>query len=128
MGILSTVSTVCGSVITILTLCCTLIKPLRAKIVSYIIKCSNSDELSKKIDNLTEIVIKNQEDNKKQSAALLSSLRSELLALYTRYKNVDELSIYEKENLISLYKSYVDLGGNSFIHTCMDELGITLDK
>lgn len=34
----------------------------------------------------------------------------------------NSISLYEKENLARLYESYSSIGGNSFVHNCVDEL------
>lgn len=122
-------SSISGSIITILTLATTLIKPLRQKIISIIEKCSNTDELSAKIDNLTELVKSNAEDNEKQkeelarqSEAIQSSLRNDILTIYFNSIHKDYISSWERENVIHLYEAYKKLNGNSFISKCVEEI------
>jgi hypothetical protein len=49
-------------------------------------------------------------------------LRSQIVRTY--YRNVDgqELKQFEYENLVSCYKAYKSLGGNSFIDHIYDEM------
>lgn len=42
-------------------------------------------------------------------------LRSDMLHIYYRHKDSNEIRQYEYENFVFLYEAYKELGGNSFI-------------
>lgn len=126
---LDTLSTYCGSISTIIALVVLIVKPLRTKFVAWITKTSDKEGINVKIDNLTDLVQKQIEQNdeinaelKKQSMALQANLRNSILVIYNSRMKAGYITIYEKENLAKLQEQYQSLGGNSFIHTCCDEL------
>ncbi len=126
---LDTLATYCGSISTIIALVVLIVKPLRTKFVAWITKTSDKEGINAKIDNLTDLVQKQIEQNdeinaelKKQSMALQANLRNSILVIYNSRMKAGYITIYEKENLAKLQEQYQSLGGNSFIHTCCDEL------
>lgn len=126
---LDTVATYCGSISTIIALIVLIVKPVRTKFVTWISKTSDKDGINQKIDTLTKLVQKQVEQNneinaelKKQSMALQANLRNSILVIYNARMKAGYISMYEKENLAKLHEQYQSLGGNSFIHTCVDEL------
>lgn len=126
---LDTLATYCGSISTIIALVVLIMKPLRTKFVAWITKTSDKEGINAKIDNLTDLVQKQIEQNdeinaelKKQSMALQANLRNSILVIYNSRMKAGYITIYEKENLAKLQEQYQSLGGNSFIHTCCDEL------
>lgn len=126
---LDTLATYCGSISTIIALVVLVVKPLRTKFVAWITKTSDKEGINAKIDNLTDLVQKQIEQNdeinaelKKQSMALQANLRNSILVIYNSRMKAGYITIYEKENLAKLQEQYQSLGGNSFIHTCCDEL------
>ena len=126
---LDTVATYCGSISTIIALIILVVKPIRTKFVAWITKTSDREGINAKIDNLTELVRKQVEQNeeinaelKKQSLALQCTLRNSILIIYNSRMKAGYMTLYEKENLAKLYSNYTSLGGNSFVHNCYDEL------
>ena len=126
---LDTLATYCGSISTIIALVVLIVKPLRTKFVAWITKTSDKEGINAKIDNLTDLVQKQIEQNdeinaelKKKSMALQANLRNSILVIYNSRMKAGYITIYEKENLAKLQEQYQSLGGNSFIHTCCDEL------
>ena len=120
MNTVKEIATYCGSITTILALITIIVKPIRNRFVGWISKTSGKDNLNKKIDKLTALVERQVEQNQsmetelqKQSLALQATLRNSILAIYNSRM---------KENSISLYESYSSIGGNSFVHNCVDEL------
>lgn len=129
MNTVKEIATYCGSITTILALITIVIKPIRNGFVGWISKTSDKDNLNKKIDKLTVLVEQQVEQNKgmetelrKQSLALQATLRNSILVIYNSRMKENSISLYEKENLARLYESYSSIGGNSFIHNCVDEL------
>lgn len=61
-------------------------------------------------------------ENKTQSEAIKSLLRASMVSTYYRYKNTKKIPYYEKESWYLEYKSYKQLGGNSFIDTIEKEI------
>lgn len=126
---LDTIATYCGSISTIIALVILIVKPIRTKFVAWITKTSDREGINAKIDNLTELVQKQVEQNeeintelKKQSLALQANLRNSILVIYNSRMKLGFMTMYEKENLAKLYENYTSLQGNSFIHNCVNEL------
>ena len=119
----------CGSISAIIALIVLVVKPIRNKFVDWVTKTSNRDELNIKIDNLTGLVEKQVEQNdiinaelQKQSMALQATLRNSILDIYNTRMQTGFITMYEKQNLAELFKQYEALGGNCFVHNCVDEL------
>ena len=126
---LNIIASYCGSVSAIIALIVLVVKPVRTKFVTWVAKTSNRDELNTKIDNLTELVEKQVEQNnnintelKKQSMALQATLRDSILNIYNSRMQLGFITMYEKQNLAELFKQYEALDGNCFVHNCVDEL------
>lgn len=129
MEYINTIASYCGSISAIIALIILIVKPIRTKFVDWVSKTSNRDELNTKIDNLTELVEKQVEQGniinaelQKQSMALQASLRDSILNIYNESMKKGYMSMYEKENLAKLFEQYKNLGGNSFIFECYQEL------
>lgn len=119
----------CGSISAIIALVVLIVKPVRNKFVDWITKTSNRDELNAKIDNLTELVEKQVEQNdiinaelQKQSMALQASLRNSILVIYNDSIAKGHMTMFEKQNLSKLFSEYKNLQGNSFICDLVNEL------
>ena len=119
----------CGSISAIIALVVLVVKPIRNKFVDWITKTSNRDELNSKIDNLTELVEKQVAQNEqqkleleKQSDALMCSLRTNILSTYYAYYNKENIPLFEKECFAKSCETYFSMNGNSFVHSCYDEI------
>ena len=126
---INTIASYCGSISTIIALIVLVVKPVRDRFVTWVTKTSNRDELNTKIDNLTGLVEKQVEQNdiinaelQKQSMALQATLRNSILDIYNTRMQTGFITMYEKQNLAELFKQYEALGGNCFVHNCVDEL------
>ena len=126
---INTIASYCGSISAIIALIVLVVKPVRDRFVTWVTKTSNRDELNTKIDNLTELVEKQVEQNdiinaelKKQSMALQATLRDSILNIYNSRMQTGFITMYEKQNLAELFKQYEALDGNCFVHNCVDEL------
>lgn len=64
---------------------------------------------------IRERVFKQKKDNESERAGLRCLLRSQLLEIYYKGRDTQELEQYEAENFMKLYESYKALGGNSFV-------------
>lgn len=129
MEYINTIASYCGSISAIIALIILVVKPIRDRFVTWVTKTSNRDELNTKIDNLTELVEKQIEQNnnintelKKQSMALQATLRDSILKIFNESMAKGFITMYEKENLAKLFEQYKNLGGNSFIFECYQEL------
>ena len=129
MDNLNIIAGYCGSISAIIALVVLVVKPIRSKFVDWITKTSNRDELNSKIDNLTELVEKQVEQNdvinaelKKQSMALQASLRNSILDIYNDSIAKGHMTMFEKQNLSKLFSEYKNLQGNSFICDLVNEL------
>ena len=126
---INTIASYCGSISAIIALIVLVVKPIRNRFVIWVTKTSNRDELNTKIDNLTGLVEKQVEQNdiinaelQKQSMALQATLRNSILDIYNTRMQTGFITMYEKQNLAELFKQYEALGGNCFVHNCVDEL------
>lgn len=129
MELINTIASYCGSISAIIALVVLIVKPVRSKFVDWVTKTSNRDELNSKIDNLTELVEKQVEQNdvinaelKKQSMALQASLRNSILDIYNDSIAKGHMTMFEKQNLSKLFSEYKNLQGNSFICDLVNEL------
>lgn len=129
MECINTIAAYCGSVSAIIALVVIIVKPIRNKFVDWVTKTSNRDELNAKIDNLTELVEKQVEQNdiinaelQKQSMALQASLRNSILVIYNDSIAKGHMTMFEKQNLSKLFSEYKNLQGNSFICDLVNEL------
>lgn len=98
-----------------------LIKPFRKWFMNKISNV-NKDTLSEIKEMLKLHIIGSEKKNLSQNEALLCITRSEITAIYYKYFELKAFPIYERENLIKLYDSYEKNGGNSYIHTIVDEM------
>ena len=79
------------------------------------------NELAKAIGSVTAIigaviaVYKMYGEWKKARNGQLCLLRNELLKIYYKYKDQEELPQYEAQNFTMMYDAYKARGGNSFI-------------
>ena len=118
-----------GAILSIIALITTFVKPLRSKFVGWIFKLTNRKELDSKIDTLTNLVEKQVELNEKlrttldsQSEALRCCLRTSILATYYKYHTAEAIPLLEKECFTKNCETYFSMGGNSFVHSCYDEI------
>jgi len=126
---INVIASYCGSISAIIALAVLIIKPLRNKFVSWVSKTSDRDNINQKIDNLTILLEKQIQQNevmneeiKKQSLALQATLRNSILDIYNARIKVGYMTMYEKQNVSELFKQYELLGGNCFVHDCVDQL------
>lgn len=126
---INTIASYCGSISAIIALVVLVVKPIRNKFVDWITQTSNRDELNSKIDNLTELVEKQVAQNEqqrieldKQSEALMCSLRTNILSTYYAYYNKENIPLFEKECFAKSCETYFSMNGNSFVHSCYDEI------
>ena len=129
MDNLNIIAGYCGSISAIIALVVLVVKPIRNKFVDWITQTSNRDELNSKIDNLTELVEKQVAQNEqqrieldKQSEALMCSLRTNILSTYYAYYNKENIPLFEKECFAKSCETYFSMNGNSFVHSCYDEI------
>jgi hypothetical protein len=86
------------------------------------------NELAKLIGSITVIigalvtVYKMHGEWKKAKDGQLCLLRNELLKIYYKHKDTEELPQYEAQNFIMMYEAYKARGGNSFIDEVHDHV------
>jgi hypothetical protein len=86
------------------------------------------NELAKVIGSITAIigalvaVYKMYGEWKKAKDGQLCLLRNELLKIYYKHKETEELPQYEAQNFIMMYEAYKARGGNSFIDEVHDHV------
>ena len=105
----------CVSALTIL------VKPVRKWFVNKI-SSVNSDTLYEIKDMLKQHIEESELKNKSQNEALLCITRSEITNIYYKYFEKETIPMYERENLIKMYDSYEKNGGNSYVHTIVEEM------
>ena len=86
------------------------------------------NELAKIIGSITAIIgalvtlYKMYGEWKKAKDGQLCLLRNELLKIYNKHKDTEELPQYEAQNFIMMYEAYKARGGNSFIDEVHDHV------
>lgn len=86
------------------------------------------NELAKVIGSIATIigalvaVYKMYGEWKKAKDGQLCLLRNELLKIYYKHKETEELPQYEAQNFIMMYEAYKARGGNSFIDEVHDHV------
>ena len=68
------------------------------------------------IKPIRERLFKDKRNNETERNGLKCLLRNEILKIYYRGRDAEEISQYEAQNFIHLYEAYKNLGGNSFIN------------
>lgn len=63
------------------------------------------------VSALTPLIV----SNSKIKNGTMCQLRSEMLHIYYRHKDEEQIRQYEYENFVFLYEAYKSLNGNSFI-------------
>ena len=126
---LATVASYCASLSTIIALIVLIVKPIRQRFVTWISKTSDRDNINRKIDNLMELMEKQivqsndmKEEIEKQNNALQATLRNCILNIYYKQMRQGYITMYEKENVRMLFEQYTKLGGNCFVHECVQQL------
>ena len=94
MTLLQTVSSYCGMISGILTLCILLIKPIREKLI----------------------------DRSAEREGIRCVLRDRMLSIYYKHREEKQIRQYEKELFVLHYKAYKAMGGNSFIDDIYAEI------
>ena len=129
LSIIQTMGGYAGSIVAVLGLITLIVKPLRERFVKWIGKTAETQELNRKIDNLTALVqttiTQNDElqtEMSKQSEAIKANLRDSILNIYYKGMEKHYMTNFELQNLNELYQNYKALGGNSFIGECVKRL------
>lgn len=71
---------------------------------------------------MEEDIRKILERQKKNENATIVSLRHSITNIYERYQTDKKLPIHVKEDLLSLLDQYDKFGGNSYVHTIVEEM------
>lgn len=125
--LISTAGGICGALTTIIAFIVLVFKPIRSKFIAWIGKTADTDNINKKIDKLTGLVEKSIEQNEELRKdiddlrkGLQSSLRNSILNLYYKCMSRGTITMFEKQNLMEMYASYVGLKGDQFITSCYE--------
>lgn len=129
-----------GSLLVIFGFIATVFKPIRKKIGEAIIKLARTPLLIERLDNidkniagitddLTAVKTKleihateNSIDIKNANRAQMMSVRCQIRDIYVYNLPKKTLSIREQRDIHDLYDAYLALGGNSYIHTMVEEM------
>ena len=57
----------------------------------------------------------------KFQASQLSILRDDITRLYFKYLEDKQVPFYARKDMVQLYETYTDMGGNSYVKTIYDE-------
>ena len=128
MEIIKNIGTIIGlvlSAITLLTLCC---KPLRHKIGNAIRKTSNVAQTREALDELRAMMqqLMATEEEKRQALeqfreSQISLLRDSITRLYFKHLEDRQVPAYARKDMVKLFESYEQLGGNSYVRTIYEE-------
>lgn len=128
MDIVKDISVVVGTILSLITLATIFIKPIRKWIVSFIVSASANPEQDaerkKLVDDvvaLADLMTSMQstlhllvEKNDKMSNGVMNGLRSIILERCDRAIDTGSLRSIDRMLLMDLYKSYHDLGGDTY--------------
>lgn len=135
MEIVKNIGAIVGMVLSCLTLITLLCKPLRKKISGWIRQVSQAEEYWDAIERnqmaIDEIRAGMQqmmatEESKqvlfaKFQESQLSILRDDITRLYFKYLENKQVPFYARKDMVQLYETYTDMGGNSYVKTIYDE-------
>ena len=119
---LATIASYCASLSTIIALVVLIVKPIRQRFVTWISKTSDRDNINRKIDNLTELMEKQITQNNAMQEEIEKLLRNCILNIYYKQMQQGYITMYQKQNLGMLFEQYSKLGGNCFVHECVQQL------
>lgn len=118
-----------GAIVTIIGLVVMIVKPIRTAIIKWIADVSGKVEIVKRIDSMTTLIEKSisqneelQKDMHTQNEALKASLRNSILVIYYTQMSKGYMTPFDLNNLTELNECYKALGGNSFVHKCVEQL------
>ena len=135
MEIIKNIGAIVGMALSCLTLITLLCKPLRNKISGWIRQVSQAEEYWDAIERnqmaIDEIragmqqIMATEESKQvlfsKFQASQLSILRDDITRLYFKYLEDKQVPFYARKDMVQLYETYTDMGGNSYVKTIYDE-------
>lgn len=135
MEIVKNIGAIVGMVLSCLTLITLLCKPLRKKISGWIRQVSQAEEYWDAIERnqmaIDEIragmqqIMATEESKQallaKFQKSQLSILRDDITRLYFKYLEEKQVPFYARKDMVQLYETYTDMGGNSYVKTIYDE-------
>ena len=135
MEIIKNIGAIVGMALSCLTLIALLCKPLRKKIAGGIRQVSQAEEYWNAIERnqmaIDEIRAGMQQmmatEESKQALFLkfqksqLSILRDDITRMYFKYLEDKQVPFYARKDMVQLYETYTDMGGNSYVKTIYDE-------
>lgn len=127
--VMKDVAAMAGYIITLITLFTLICKPIRERVIEKITQvnqnqelCESIKELKEQVEGLQKSLERLEQQREKDTEAMKCSLRNTITHLYYKYMRIGEIPPLERENISMLYKSYESLNGNSYVHTCYEEL------
>ena len=135
MEIIKNIGAIVGMALSCLTLITLLCKPLRKKISGWIRQVSQAEEYQDAIERnqmaIDEIragmqqIMATEESKQallaKFQKSQLSILRDDITRLYFKYLEDKQVPFYARKDMVQLYETYTDMGGNSYVKTIYDE-------
>ena len=135
MEIIKNIGAIVGMALSCLTLITLLCKPLRKKISGWIRQVSQAEEYWDAIERnqmaIDEIragmqqIMATEESKQvlfaKFQKSQLSILRDDITRLYFKYLEDKQVPFYARKDMVQLYETYTDMGGNSYVKTIYDE-------
>ena len=135
MEIIKNIGAIVGMALSCLTLITLLCKPLRKKISGWIRQVSQAEEYWDAIERnqmaIDEIragmqqIMATEESKQallaKFQKSQLSILRDDITRLYFKYLEEKQVPFYARKDMVQLYETYTDMGGNSYVKTIYDE-------
>lgn len=135
MEIIKNIGAIVGMALSCLTLIALLCKPLRKKISGWIRQVSQAEEYWDAIERnqmaIDEIragmqqIMATEESKQallaKFQKSQLSILRDDITRLYFKYLEDKQVPFYARKDMVQLYETYTDMGGNSYVKTIYDE-------
>lgn len=78
-----------------------------------------SKAANQQLEKDIKLLVQDNEESKKRD---IVSIRHSITTIYEEYKSRKKFPVHVKEDLLSLFEEYDKLGGNSYVHTIIEEM------
>lgn len=127
--LLKIISGAVGSLLVIFGFLVGIFKPIRNSVNRWIRKITNIESTAKAMEEITNSICELKrvfetqiQASEIRDAATASMIRNEITKMYYIYLEKKAMPAREKENMLRLFESYANLGGNSYINAIVDEM------
>jgi hypothetical protein len=121
LQIITMVGSLCSAIIVIITFLGFIFKwPF--KIVNKYYEDHTKQIIDNKVNEVKTMIEDLSNTVSKDQIATIATLRHDITYIYEKYKDAKVLPGNTKKDICSLYETYTDLGGNSYVHEIYEEM------